>query len=69
MKATEDTLRRAGKRRARAQAKLDEVTSEVRQLVVDADGEIPRLRIGQLAGISRMTVYAWLAEAKNAEMP
>lgn len=66
MSNVEDTLKRAGKRRARRQRLLDEATNEVRQLVVDADGEIPRLRIGQLAGVSRMTVYSWLAEAENA---
>jgi hypothetical protein len=67
MNNLEDTLKRAGKLRARRQRALDEATSEVRQLVVDADGEIPRLRIGQLAGVSRMTVYAWIAEAENAD--
>lgn len=56
----EDALKVKGRRRARLVRELEKATAELREAVEKADGHVPRLRISQLTGVTRATVYAWL---------
>lgn len=57
-------LRRVGRKRARQQSALATTEAELAHIIVTADkAGVPRVRIAELAGVVRATVYNVLGRA------